>query len=318
MSASENITDDDSKDHSKDQLERERLKQMYNGLAQEYNTLLKALIDFKNNVQREVICSVQNHNRVQNMQVVNSMCTLVEKMYEESDSDDDDDIGVNRLQELATATVQLEEKQKELTTMSTKLESVHQNYQNMWKNVKELTEEKTRVREELGRLEEAVSVERAGHEMLQENISKLKDAKRRYKKDIEQQKLKIEQQQDTYSNLQEQINLQQRQKNDLEACVRNLQQKSVLEMKTLLQAKKDVALESVDNTTKPLADVEMTPLADEKLSLPLSTDAKICNAVFEIDFILTEVHAQLMKILSISDMDTVHNLDFLEDIAVSL
>jgi hypothetical protein len=62
----------------------------------------------------------------------------------------------------------------------------------------------------------------------------------------------------------------------------------------------------------------MTPLADEKLSLPLSTDAKICNAVFEIDFILTEVHAQLMKILSISDMDTVHNLDFLEDIAVSL
>lgn len=318
MSGSEDNKDDNSEHESKDNLEQKRLKQMYNELAQEYNTLHKTLVDFKNSIQSEVICSVRDHNSVQNMQVVDSMCTLIEKMYEESDSDNDDNLATTRLQELATATIELQEKQREFSTITTNLQSVQHNYQNMWKSVEELTEEKTKIREQLRQLKNDLLIQREEHETLQENVSKLRSTKKRYKKEIEQRKLSIDEQQAAYSHLQSQITLLQRQKGDLEECVRNLQQKSVCEMKTLLQAKKDVALESTRTTTKLVQEVEAKPETDEALFSPLSTDTGISNTVFEIDFILTEVHAQLMKILSISDMDTVHNVDFLEDIAVSL
>lgn len=318
MSGSEDNKDDNSEHESKDNLEQKRLKQMYNELAQEYNTLHKTLVDFKNSIQSEVICSVRDHNSVQNMQVVDSMCTLIEKMYEESDSDNDDNLATTRLQELATATIELQEKQREFSTITTNLQSVQHNYQNMWKSVEELTEEKTKIREQLGQLKNELLIQREEHDTLQENVSKLRSTKKRYKKEIDQRKLSIDEQQAAYSHLQSQITLLQRQKGDLEECVRNLQQKSVCEMKTLLQAKKDVALESTRTATKLVHEVEAKPETDEELFSPLSTDTGISNTVFEIDFILTEVHAQLMKILSISDMDTVHNVDFLEDIAVAL
>lgn len=318
MSGSEDNKDDNSEHESKDNLEQKRLKQMYNELAREYNTLHKTLVDFKNSIQSEVICSVRDHNSVQNMQVVDSMCTLIEKMYEESDSDNDDNLATTRLQELATATIELQEKQREFSTITTNLQSVQHNYQNMWKSVEELTEEKTKIREQLMQLKNELLIQREEHETLQENVSKLRSTKKRYKKEIEQRKLSIDEQQAAYSHLQSQITLLQRQKGDLEECVRNLQQKSVCEMKTLLQAKKDVALESTRTPTTLVQEVEAKPETDNELFLPLSTDTGISNTVFEIDFILTEVHAQLMKILSISDMDTVHNVDFLDDIAVSL
>ena len=318
MSGGEDNKDDNSEHESKDILEQKHLKQMYNELAQEYNTLHKTLVDFKNSIQNEVICSVRDHNSVQNMQVVDSMCTLIEKMYEESDSDNDDNLTTTRLQELATATIELQEKQREFSTITTNLQSVQHNYQNMWKSVEELTEEKTKIREQLRQLKNDLLIQREEHETLQENVSKLRSTKKRYKKEIDQRKLSIDEQQAAYSHLQSQITLLQRQKGDLEECVRNLQQKSVCEMKTLLQAKKDVALESTRTPTTLVQEVEAKPETDEELFSPLSTDTGISNTVFEIDFILTEVHAQLMKILSISDMDTVHNVDFLEDIAVAL
>lgn len=318
MSGGEDNKDDNSEHESKDILEQKHLKQMYNELAQEYNTLHKTLVDFKNSIQSEVICSVRDHNSVQNMQVVDSMCTLIEKMYEESDSDNDDNLTTTRLQELATATIELQEKQREFSTITTNLQSVQHNYQNMWKSVEELTEEKTKIREQLRQLKNDLLIQREEHETLQENVSKLRSTKKRYKKEIDQRKLSIDEQQAAYSHLQSQITLLQRQKGDLEECVRNLQQKSVCEMKTLLQAKKDVALESTRTPTTLVQEVEAKPETDEELFSPLSTDTGISNTVFEIDFILTEVHAQLMKILSISDMDTVHNVDFLEDIAVAL